>query len=196
VDKPIVELTEITDVLLKKGHTVFMNKLFAVLLSSLAISLLGCQTTPREKVTTVTRTSTTTVTKPMTGGAVSLNPTDGTATFVIPADTTYTIEWYINSDWYQRIAITSSIAGVLEKHDTEPYVKTLMWRHQYKTGAVPETLTILMHHRDDSKNWFPSALQTKDLPTDDTVRFSVNAEDHPKSPGPLNRDDSQLVFEW
>jgi hypothetical protein len=181
----------------RKVALVFMNKQFVVLLSSLAIGLLGCQTAPREKVTTVTRTSTTTtVTKPTTNGVVSLNQTDGTATFVVPADTTYTIEWYVNSDWYQRIAVTSSIAGVLEKHDTEPYVKTLMWRRQYKTGSVPETLTVLMHHRDDSKNWFPSSLQTKDLPTGDTVRFSVNAEDHPKNPGPLNWDDSQLVFEW
>lgn len=173
-----------------------MNKFLVTLLSSLAISLLGCQTAPKEKVTTVTRTSTTTVTKPATINGLSINPSDGTATFVIPADTTYTIEWYINSDWHQRIVVMSSVAGVLEKHDAEPFIKTLMWRHQYKTGAVPETMTVLMHHQDDSKNWFPSALQTKDLPTNDTVRFSINAEDHPKSPSPLNWDDSQLVFEW
>jgi hypothetical protein len=178
------------------GVLVFMNKLLGILLPSLAIGVLSCQTAPTGKVTTVTKTSTTTVNKQMPISTLSLNPTDGTATFVIPANTTYTIEWHINSDWYQRIAITSSAAGVLEKHDAEPYIKTLMWRHQYKTGDVPETLTVLMHHRDDSKNWFPSALRTKELPTDDTVRFAVNAEDHPKSPSPLNWDDSQLVFEW
>jgi hypothetical protein len=184
-----VETAGVTDIL-------FMNKPLVALLSSLAIGLVGCQTAPTEKVTTVTRTSTTTINRPMAVSGLSINPTDGTAIFSIPANTTYTIEWYINSDWYQRIVVTSSVAGELEKHDAEPFIKTLMWRHQHKTGAVPETITVLMHHRDESKNWYPSALQTKDLPTDDTVRFSINAEDHPKSPGPLNWDDSQLVFEW
>jgi hypothetical protein len=172
-----------------------MNRWSLFLLSAIAINLVGCQTPPKATVTTVTTTSTITTT-PMAAVSLSVNPTAGTASFVIPPNTTYTIKWRINSGWHQRIIITSSSAGIVEKHTAEPFIKALMWHHQHRTRAVPETLTVLMEHKDDAGNWFPSAIQTTELPTSDTARFAIDSEDHPDGHGAAGWDASQLIFEW
>ncbi len=171
-----------------------MNRLFLLLLPAVAIYFVGCETPPRERVTSVT-TSTTTTTRPMDAADLSVNPSTGTATFVIPAHAIYTIEWRINSGWYQRIIVTSSSAGIVEKHSAEPFIKTLMWRHQHRTRDIPETVTVLMEHRDDSGKWFPSTIQTSKLPSDGAARFAVESEDHPEGPGAV-WDASRVVFEW
>jgi len=173
-----------------------MNRQILVLLPAVAISIIGCESPPKERVTSVTTSTTTTTTKPMNTVDLSVNPTTGTATFVIPAHTVYTIEWRINSGWYQRIIVTSSSAGILEKHSAEPFIKTLMWRHQHRTRDIPETVTVLMEHRDDSGNWFPSTIQTSELPTDGTAKFAVESQDHPEGSGASGWDASRVVFEW
>ena len=146
----------------------FMKRLLILLVSAVAVSFMGCETAPKEKVTTVTTSSTTTTTvKPMAAGALSIDPTAGSVIFEIPAHTVYTVEWHVNSGWNQRIRIISSVAGVVEKQAREPFIKSMIWRHQHKTRGVPETITVYMEHKDDTGNWFPSALRTRDLPTND-----------------------------
>jgi hypothetical protein len=174
-----------------------MKRFLLMLLSAVAIGLLGCETPRKEKETvrTVTTTSTTTSTKPMAFGALAINQTEGTVSFDVPANTIYTVEWHVNSNWSQRILVTSSRTGILEKHTVESSIKAAKWHHQHKTRAFPETITVLMEHKDDAGNWFPSAIQTRDLPTDGAVRFAIDSENHPHG-GTDTWDDSQLIFSW
>ena len=170
-----------------------MKTLFVVLLPVIAMNLVGCQTStseedapPVETVSSVT---------PMARGTVSVDSGAGIATVVVPANTQYTIEWYISARSSQRITVTSNIAGVLEKQAAEPQANAFIWRHPHNTGAVREVLTVRLQHNNGLGTWNPSTIRTRALPTRHKVRFVIDSQDNQNDPKPV-WNNSQLVFRW
>ena len=170
-----------------------MKTLLVVLLPVIAMNFSGCQTAAPEEDTASIETAAPVT--PMAGGIVSVDPGAGLATVVIPANTQYTIDWRISSDWSQRITVTSNVGGELEKQSAEPQANALLWRHPHNTGATPETLTVLFEHKDDLGNWNPSTIRTRALPTRHKVRFVIDSQDHQNDPKPV-WNNSQLVCRW
>ena len=167
--------------------------LFVVLVPVMAMSLVGCRTsTPEEDEPPVAAVSSVT---PVASGTVSIDPGAGLATVVVPANTSYIIEWRVSAGLSQRITVTSNIAGVLEKQDAGPQANALLWRHPHNTGAVREVLTVLLEHKDVLGNWDPSTIRTRALPTRHKVRFVIDSQDDQNDPEPV-WNNSQLVFRW
>jgi len=170
-----------------------MKTLFVVLLPVIAMNLVGCQTsTPEEDAPPIVTGSSVT---PVASGTVSVDPEAGIATVVVPANTQYTIEWYISDVSSQRVTVTSNIAGVLEKQAAKSQAHARIWRHPHNTGAVREILTVRFQHNNGLGTWTPSTIRTRALPTRHKVRFVIDSQDNQNDPKPV-WNNSQLVFRW